>query len=93
MKRSKAWRRSQNKRIQKKRYKFWKSRQQEEINYFKTKNEKWWIDSPNNYGKLVKTHFGCGCKGCKPWKFKLDKKYKFSEYKNLYNFLDILSYD
>ena len=33
----------------------------------------------NELGRLNKCHFGCGCPMCKPWKHKLDKKYKPSE--------------
>ena len=54
MKRDRAWRRDQTKRVQIKRIKAWES--------FGT------ITKEKHKGMMRKTHFGCGCKMRKPWK-------------------------
>jgi len=40
----------------------------------------WVVDE---IGRFNKCHFGCGCIMCKPWKHKIDKKYKPSEIRKL----------
>ena len=72
MERNRSWRRHQSSRVQKKRYKKWASWGSTE-----------WLDSPKQFGKLKKGHFGCGCSICKPQKIKPEDKYKFSEKKKL----------
>jgi len=52
MKRGRAWRRTQNKRVQRNRHLQWIMLD-------------WDLNNP---GRLRKTHFGCGCGMCKPWK-------------------------
>jgi len=63
-------RRSNNKRIQKKRWKNWK-------------DLAWVMDDPRKIGMLKKHHFGCGCPLCKPHKWGLDDPFKNSEMRRL----------
>jgi len=70
--RGKAWRRAQNKRVQRKRYRIWT------IGYGPFDFE--WANNPIRYGMFRKTHFGCGCFSCKPWKHGcLDKYDRFRD--------------
>ena len=54
--RGRAWRRAQAEKRQRRRHRRWK-------------DWDWEIDDPTFYGMLRKTHFGCGCPLCKPWKW------------------------
>lgn len=54
--RSKNWRKHQTKRVQKKRIKMWSQGNHR-------------ISEEKHKGMMRKTHFGCGCKMCKPWKY------------------------
>lgn len=65
--RSKNWRKHQSKRIQNKRLKKYKRI---------TDN-----CTPSQKGKLRKTHVGCGCSMCKPWKHGLGEDMKYSDRK------------
>jgi hypothetical protein len=42
-----------------------------------------WEPDTHHKGRMRKSHFGCGCEMCKPWKHKLDNKYKPSEVREL----------
>jgi hypothetical protein len=57
MERDRAWRRSQTRRVQSKRY-----------NDLIPINQTNWVDTPSHLGKLKKDHFGCSCQMCKPYK-------------------------
>jgi hypothetical protein len=74
MERDRSWRRNQSKRVQTKRY--------EDM---EPNNKTNWLDSANNYGKLKKGHFGCGCANCKPHKFGLANELPHSQQKKLIN--------
>lgn len=66
MKRTRAWRRFQTEKVRRKRIKKWSI-------------TGWHITQEKHKGMMRKTHFGCGCSLCKPWKHKLELKYKASE--------------
>lgn len=72
-KRTKAWRRAQTKRVQLRRFKIVKT------NWFGD----WDIES-NRIGMLRKNHQGCGCRLCKPWKWKMGDKFIHSVRKRMY---------
>ena len=63
-----ATKRHHNKRIQEKRAKKWSH---------------WDLKGADVQGKLRKTHFGCGCSMCKPWKHGKEPSLKPSERKKL----------
>lgn len=71
-KRGIAWKRHHAKRVQEKRLKKIKA-----ISWFGLGVGK------KHYGMLRKYHFGCGCFLCKPWKWKIESKYKISELRKL----------
>jgi len=78
MARTRAWRRFQTRRIQKKRRircVWWWG--------WSLNGEQLWTDQSNHFGMLKKHHFGCGCPTCKPWKHKLESKFTFSERKSM----------
>lgn len=43
----------------------------------------WVIEDVRNYGALKKSHFGCGCLMCKPWKHGCEEKYTIAERRRL----------
>lgn len=76
--RDKSWRIAQTDRIQSKRIKNWTAKSNA-------------IGQEKHKGMMRKTHFGCGCKMCKPWKHFGDNKHwesniKHSDLKRMYDY-------
>jgi len=75
--RTKDWRIHKSKCIQKKRRDKWASTDSQ------CENNTPWYDRPSAYGSFRKSHMGCGCWMCKPWKHGIENKYKFSEIRKI----------
>jgi len=78
MQRTRAWRRHQTKRVQRRRLKHW-------LRLWNSEH------TVRCIGKLKKDNFSCGCPMCKPWKHGLDTKLKFSEIKQLVGWDDMFT--
>jgi len=70
--RDRLYRRVHAKRVQKKRIKKWAK-----------SGSGWIIDKEKHKGMMKKTHFGCGCYICKPWKHGAEDKMKPSDRKKI----------
>ena len=75
--RGRSYRRAAARRWQRRRYNNWKSY------YYLGTTDDPWLDSTRVWGMFRKTHFGCGCFMCKPWKHKAysEPKYQISVYR------------